>query len=226
MTTDLKALEGHINYAFQDAELLALALTHPSCEALHGNNQRLEFLGDAVLGLIIAEALYRENPDLEEGALDHMRAVLVNGKALAATARLLDLGKVLQVSDAQQQHNAEHSDSMLEDALEALIGAVYLDGGLEAARRVVLGLFKRQLAGAADAILAGNPKGRLQEWSQKQYAGAIPEYVALSESGPDHARLYVAAVHLNGAEAGRGEGPSKKVAESAAAQAALTHLGI
>lgn len=224
MTQPLNTFERQLGYRFSDPILLELALTHPSCDSETGDNQRLEFLGDAVLDLVIAEALYRNNPELDEGALDHMRASLVNGKALASHARSIELGAVLQVSEAQRQHHSEPSAAMLEDAFEALIGAIHLDGGLEAARNFILQRFGKALEAAPLTGSTSNPKGRLQEWAQQHYSGAVPHYSALPNQGPDHARVYSAAVLLDGNELGRGQGSSKKSAESAAALHALQQI--
>ena len=224
MNPPLHSFETKIGYRFTDTTLLERALTHPSCCVGHNDNQRLEFLGDAVLGLVVAEAVYRNNPQLDEGALDHMRASLVNGKSLTAHARALDVGTFLQVSDAQRQHHAEPSSSMLEDAFEALIGAIHLDGGIEAARSFILRTLGDAIEAAPAISSSINPKGRLQEWAQQQHDGAVPHYSALSAAGPDHARVYQAAVHINDTELGRGQGSSKKAAETAAAADALQHL--
>lgn len=224
MTHPLNPFEIKLGYHFTDISLLKLALTHPSCDIETGDNQRLEFLGDAVLDLVVAEVLYQNNPDFDEGSLDHNRASLVNGKALTAHARALDIGAVLQVSEAQRQHHPEPSAGMLEDALEALIGAIHLDGGLEAARTFILHTLGDALQEAQNSGSRGNPKGRLQEWTQQQYDGAVPDYISLPEEGPDHARVYSAAVQLDGKELGRGQGSSKKSAESAAAEHALQQL--
>jgi ribonuclease-3 len=219
-----KHFEDQIGHRFSDSGLLELALTHPSCRIGQNDNQRLEFLGDAVLGLVVAEALYRNNPQLDEGALDRMRAGLVNGKALSTHARALGIGTFLQVSDAQRQHHAEPSSGMLEDAFEALIGAIHLDGGIDAARAFILRALGDAIESAPARSQSINPKGRLQEWAQQQHDGAVPHYTALSAAGPDHARVYQAAVHLNDTELGRGQGSSKKAAESAAAAEALRQL--
>ena len=224
MTHQLDTFEERTGHRFSDSRLLARALTHRSCESPEENNERLEFLGDAVLDLIIAETLYHDYSKLNEGALDKMRANLVNGKVLAAHARALEIDRHLQVSDAQRQHHPDHSDAMLEDALEALTGALYLDGGIEAARTFVLKVFEDSMAAVLETYASGNPKGRLQEWLQKQHSGATPEYTVLSTEGPDHARRFEAAVHFDGKELGRGKGRSKKAAEASAAEQALSSL--
>ena len=131
---------------------------------------------------------------------------------------------VLQVSEAQRQHHSEPSAAMLEDAFEALIGAIYLDGGLEAARTFILQLFDEAIQAAPKTGSMGNPKGRLQEWTQQHHGGAVPTYIALPDEGPDHARIYSAAVQLDGKELGRGQGSSKKSAETAAAAHALQQI--
>ncbi len=224
MTHPLNPFEKKIGYRFTDISLLELALTHPSCDAEHGDNQRLEFLGDAVLDLVVAQALYENNPNFDEGNLDHNRASLVNGKSLAAHARALGVGAVLQVSEAQRQHHPEPSSGMLEDAFESLIGAIHLDGGIDTARTFILQTLGEALRTAPKTGSQGNPKGRLQEWTQQHHEGAVPDYIALPEEGPDHARTYSAAVQLDGKELGRGQGSSKKSAESAAAEHALQQL--
>jgi ribonuclease-3 len=224
METDFHTLTSRIGHPFKDPDLLVLALTHPSCEVESGNNQRLEFLGDAVLDLIVAETIYREYPKIDEGALDRLRASIVNGKSLANKALQLEIGTYLQVSEAHREHHPEPSHAMLEDALEALIGAIYLDGGLESARRFILQLFAKTIAAADTSNLSKNPKGRLQELSQRQYEGAIPVYAPITEEGPDHDRQYTVSVSMNGEELGRGTGSSKKAAESEAAKAALKKI--
>ncbi|WPJ97947.1 ribonuclease III [Coraliomargarita algicola] len=211
-------------HSFQDEALLRLALTHSSCDRATGDNQRLEFLGDAVLDLVIAETLYQKFPQADEGTLDRSRASIVNGKSLARVARSNDLGKYLEVSEAHRQHQAEPSKAMLEDALEALIGAVYLDAGLDAARQAIRQLFGDQIEAIELTASSQNPKGKLQEWSQKHHAGEVPRYQELPAEGPDHDRHYNAAVFLGDKELGRGTGSSKKTAEANAAQAALKHL--
>ena len=209
---------------FQDESLLKLALTHSSCDRVGGDNQRLEFLGDAVLDLIIAESLYAKFPEADEGALDRCRASIVNGKSLARAATAKGLGKYLEVGEAQRQHHPEPSKAMLEDALEALIGAIYLDGGITAARETIMHLFGKQIEAIVLTTGSQNPKGKLQEWSQKNRKGEVPSYAELPAEGADHERTYTAAVSLSGKELGRGTGSSKKAAEAKAAQAALDNL--
>lgn len=209
---------------FQDESLLKLALTHSSCDRVSGDNQRLEFLGDAVLDLIVAESLYAKFPEADEGALDRCRASIVNGNSLARAATAKGLGEYLEVGEAQRQHHPEPSKAMLEDALEALIGAIYLDGGITAARETIMHLFGKQIEAIVLTTGSQNPKGKLQEWSQKNRKGEVPSYAELPAEGADHERTYTAAVSLSGKELGRGTGSSKKAAEAKAAQAALDNL--
>ena len=215
-------MESTTLHKFKHESLRQLALTHSSCNLASGeNNQRLEFLGDAVLDLVIAETLYTKFPQADEGALDRSRASLVNGKSLAQIAANTGLAAHLKVGEAHRQHHAEPSKAMLEDTLEALLGAVYLDGGIEAARKTILHLLGDQIDAIELTTGSQNPKGKLQEWSQKYHAGQVPVYEELPAEGPDHDRRYSAAVFLGGKELGRGTGSSKKAAEAEAAKAAL-----
>jgi len=213
-----------IGYRFDNPELRQLAYTHPSCDAEYGNNQRLEFLGDAVLDLIIAEALYHKLPGQDEGVLDRARASLVNGRSLAKRAKALNLQKAILVGEGQRKHHPEASDAMLEDVLEALIGAVFLDGGIDAARSFVLRIFQEEIEAFEENSDPRNPKSRLQEWTQKQKNGKTPEYELIHSEGPDHEKRYTARVFLAGEPAGEGEGSSIKSAEMAAAEEALAKL--
>ena len=221
---DLNDFEKKVGYSFSDSSLLVLALTHKSCESAEDDNERLEFLGDAVLDLVITEALYHQHPDRNEGTLNRMRADLVNGERLAKCAIALGIDTFLRVGKAQRKHHPQHSAAMLEDALEALVGAIYLDGGIEAARSFILEVFGEAIHYVSETFDSGNPKGRLQEWLQKQNAGATPEYFIVSEEGPGHALMFTAVVKFDGSELGCGQGSSKKTAEIAAAQQALARL--
>ena len=217
-------IESITQHTFQDKALLELALTHSSCERPTGDNQRLEFLGDAVLDLIVAEKLFLNFSQADEGALDRCRASIVNGKSLAHVASIHGLAGHILVSKAHKEHHPEPSHAMLEDALEALIGAVYLDGGINAAQRTIDHLFGEQINAITLNISEQNPKGSLQEWSQKYHNGEVPVYKELPPEGPDHARRYNSAVFLDDQELGHGSGSSKKMAESEAAMAALKQL--
>ena len=222
--SELQSLIGHV---FHQPSLLRLALTHPSvtheADGAADDNQRLEFLGDAVLGLILARELYIRFPDLEEGPLTKARASMVNAKVLADTARGFDLGRFLIVSSGEEQNGGRLRVSALADAYEALTGAIYLDAGLAAASSFVLKSFERSLAGLNGISMTDNPKGHLQELLQAD-SNEAPRYDLISTAGPDHDRSFESVVRHAGMELGRGRGKSKKAAESEAALAALRQL--
>jgi len=211
-----------------DPEFLVLALTHRSFAHEAGGiptNERLEFLGDAVLGLVIAEALYRDNPGVPEGQLAKMRAATVSQAPLAAAARRIGLGHYLLLGKGERRTGGQDKDSILSDAIEALIGATYLAHGLETARALVHRLVGEELAAASLPGGAGDWKTELQEAAQALGLG-LPEY-QLTGFGPDHAKTFEAEVSVGDVTA-TGGGNSKKQAEQAAAKAAvqkLTELG-
>ncbi len=220
----MKASHSTIGHQFNNPTLETLAYTHPSCDAARGNNQRLEFLGDTVLDLVIAEALYHRLPSEDEGALDWAKASLVNGRSLAAKARELGMAERLIMSESQRAHHPEPSKRMLEDCLEAMVGAIYLDGGLDAARTFILQIFQSELEAIQPGASTRNAKSLLQEWSQQRHAGGLPEYELIASDGPDHQKRFRARALLNGQEMGQGSGSSIKAAEIAAATAALERL--
>jgi ribonuclease-3 len=223
----VEELEERLGWRFRDRNLLQTALTHPSvaADAEHAppTNQRLEFLGDAVLGLILSQALYERYPGYEEGRLTKARARLVNRRTLAERARAIDLGLYLVLSAGEERLGGRQRLSALADAYEAVLGALYLDAGLEVARQFVLREFGPLLARVEDLPWPDNPKGDLQELLQASSANP-PEYRLVSVSGPDHARVFECAVWHEGRELGRGKGPSKKAAETEAALEALRLL--
>jgi ribonuclease III len=224
-----------LHFRFRDLGLLRTALTHRSI--LHEvasagistarpaalTNERLEFLGDAVLGAVAAEYLYNLDPDADEGQLTRRRVALVRAETLVRWAREIDLGSYLYLGQGERPGPGSR-DRMLAGAFEAVIGAVALDRGFGAARRFILRLLERD----APRILASaeghaNPKGRLQELLQDRFRRA-PEYQTVSTQGPDHARTFIVEVTFDERILGRGVGPSKREAEQAAAAAALTAL--
>lgn len=227
---DLATLQQRLGYAFRDPALLRLALTHPSVvhetsgKEPQAHNQRLEFLGDAVLQLALTRELYTRFPAHDEGPLTKARARLVNQGALAERSRRLGLDRAIILSRAEDANGGRERPTILADACEAVIGAVFLDGGYEAVRGVVLRLFEDGLGHVEDIPAVDNPKGELQELLQAK-SQQSPEYTLLSATGPDHDRDFECAVHHLGVELGRGRGKSKKAAESAAALAALQNLG-
>lgn len=216
-----------MGYAFQNRALLQLALTHPSIAHEQGSpmetNQRLEFLGDAVLQLVLTQELYQKFPAFGEGPLTKARAKLVNRRTLAEHARHLRLGQYLILSRGEEIHGGRDRLSALADAFEALLGAVFLDGGFEAAQDFILRRFSAAFQRLDVIPILENPKGELQELLQAVSSEA-PQYSVASATGPDHDRIFECTVHHNGAELARGHGKSKKAAESEAAVAALKKL--
>ena len=225
--SDLAELQNRLGHTFRDEALLRLAFTHPSvahdANAPLPHNQRLEFLGDSVLGLILSRALYEKFPSADEGALTKSRAKLVNAAALAAHGRTLGLGAHLILSRGEENTGGRERTSALTDAFEALLGAIFMDGGFDAAREFVLREFAAEIRELDLPAGIDNPKGELQELLQAQ-SPVAPEYEFIAASGPDHDRVFECAVKHAGAELARGSGKSKKAAESAAALAALENL--
>lgn len=217
-------LETTLGYSFADASLLDLALTHRSLEAedeAESSNERLEFLGDAVLGLVIADELFATG-QMDEGAMAKVRAAVVNESALAGVARALDLGSHLRLGKGEQDSGGGDKASILADALEALIGALYLDGGMDPARRFIAQFWEELVADSAALPGEQDYKTRLQELLARR--GTVPEYV-ISGAGPDHVREFTAEVMAGGSTLGVGGGSSKKRAEQEAAREALAALG-
>ncbi len=225
--SDYEQLEERLGHRFNNPDLLKLALTHPSVAHEHGGvaptNQRLEFLGDAVLQLVLTHELYVKFPTDDEGPLSKARAKLVNGIALAERAAAIGLGPHLILSHGEELSGGRTRVSTLADAFEAVLGAMYLDAGLEAASRFILGLFEPAFSQLDHIPSVENPKGELQELLQGKSLEA-PCYKLISTTGPDHDRVFVCTVSHGGEELGRGTGKSKKVAESEAAQMALARL--
>ena len=210
-----KKLMEALGYTFRDEALLRRALTHPSMG--REDNQRLEFLGDAVLQYLMSDQLYREHPEDREGGLTHLRALLVCEAALSQVAGKLGLGEALIMDRGEAQTGGRTKPSVLCDAMEAVLAAVYLDGGMEAARGVVTRCWPKPEEVSRPLQDA---KGELQEALQKD-GGDPPVYEILGQRGPDHAPWFEAVVIRGGKTLGRGEGKTKKQAEQAAALAAL-----
>jgi ribonuclease III len=227
VATDLSPLQEKLGYTFRDVNLLRLALTHPSIahelEASVQHNQRLEFLGDAVLGLVVTRELYERFPAFGEGPLTKARAQLVNQRTLAEQGRSLGIGSFLVMSRGELTHGGRERPSALADAYEAVTGAIYLDGGYEAASEFVLRCFRDSFGEFSALPNLSNPKGELQEMLQIR-CNVAPRYEVKSASGPDHDRSFECAVFHEGRELARGRGKSKRAAESDAARAALLVL--
>ncbi len=227
LVSGLSALQERIGYPFREEGLLRLALTHRSLAHDRAgpvpHNQRLEFLGDAVLQLVLTRELYDTFPSLDEGPLTQARAQMVNRRTLASQGRQLGLGDCLLLSHGEATAGGREKVSALADAFEALVGAIYLDGGLDAARDFLRRRFREAFGELAAIPSLENPKGELQELLQATSSEA-PQYRMESATGPDHNRVFEAAVYHGGQELGRGRGRSKKEAESQAAAVALANL--
>jgi ribonuclease-3 len=233
MTTSLRKLTDALEHRFRDPSLLRQALVHRSYahenpEKAAGDNERLEFLGDAVLSVTMAHLLVERFPDLNEGDLSRLRASLVNERRLAQVGRAMGLGRLLLLGKGEEQSGGRRKPSLIADAVEAVLGAVYLDGGLEAAFRVVrkfLGPLLEEEAEAADPLrtLDKDFKTRLQEITQARFR-RTPAYAVEGEDGPDHDKTFHVAVILDDRVLARGSGKSKKAAEQDAARKAVERL--
>jgi len=220
------SLETILGHTFRDPALLQLALTHGSIgyesQRAQADNQRLEFLGDAVLQLTLSHLLFQRLPQADEGVLTQARAQLVSTKALARIARRIRLGSHLRMGRGEEANGGRDRESTLADALEAIAGAIHIDAGSDSAQQFAARLFAEDLDALSHGPLDTNPKGQLQELVQA-VGTTSPVYQIIGEEGPDHAKNFIAAVVWQGAELGRGSGRSKKEAEVQAAQAALDH---
>lgn len=225
--SSLDALQARLGHQFRDPALLRLALTHPSISHELGtseeHNQRLEYLGDAVLQLVLTRELYDRYPQHDEGPLTKIRAQLVNQVSLAEQGRSLDLGELVFLSRGEQLNGGRGRPSIIADAYESILGALFLDGGYDVARAFILHSFRDEFTDIESATLADNPKGLLQEILQAVSSEA-PQYQVIAATGPDHNRNFECAVFHKGEEIGRGKGKSKKLAEGEAADMALERL--
>ncbi len=224
----LQTLMTTLGFSFAQPQLLLQALVHssyanenPKLQMAH--NERLEFLGDAVLELIVSHWLYRAEPELTEGAMTRARSAVVCERSLAAAARRIGLPQYILLGCGEQASDAKGRPSILADAFEAVIGAIYLDGGLSAATTFVETVLSEMLVQARSGLLFADYKTMLQEELQKEGPKNIV-YAVTIESGPAHARQFTVSVSLDGTVLGVGTGKSKKIAEQSAAQAALNHL--
>ncbi|NJM83563.1 MAG: ribonuclease III [Tabrizicola sp.] len=222
LSADLKAFEGRIGHGFQSPELLQRAVTHASISSpTRPDNQRLEFLGDRVLGLVMAEALLSADPGATEGQLAPRFNALVRKETCADVARGIGLGDALKLGRSEMLSGGRRKEALLGDALEAVIAAVYLDAGFEAAKAVILRLWGGRI-GAVDAD-ARDAKTALQEWAQAR-GMAPPTYTEAGRTGPDHQPLFTVEVTLENGEAEAAQAGSKRIAEQQAAKALLTRL--
>lgn len=222
---DLQKLEAKIGYRFRDQELLKNAITHSSYIKEHNrdekSNERLEFLGDAFFDAVIGEELYRSFPQKEEGFLSRTRASLVCEKSLAKVAVTLSIGDHLLLGHGEERSGGRHRESILADTMEAILGAVYLDGGFEAVKKVVLTLFQKAIDDARHGkYVVTDYKTALQERLQARGITDI-KYALLKESGPDHDKTFLVQLEVEGRPETTGEGKSKKQAEQHAAEAMM-----
>lgn len=219
LSRDIKAFQERIGHGFARSDLLLRALTHPSISSdTRPSNQRLEFLGDRVLNLVVAEAVLRADPQADEGTLAPRYNLLVRRETCAEVAREVDLGAVLKLGRGEMTSGGRRKGALLGDAMEAVIAAVYLDAGYDAARDMVLRLWGDRVATVRGD--ARDAKTALQEWAQAR-GETPPEYVQLSRSGPDHAPRFTIAARLAGGAEAQASAGSKRQAEQAAAKALL-----
>jgi ribonuclease III len=230
VTDSLAAFEQRLGYVFQSRDLLSRALTHKSYshearDTAVGDNETLEFLGDSVLGFVIGDMIFRRFHRLDEGAMSKVKAFLVSATSLAGKARDYGMGEVLHLGVGEEKSGGRKKDSLLANMFEAVIAAVYLDGGVDAARRFIEASFRDDLHSISeDDLLFHDYKTALQEYAQG-LGLALPEYTVIHEIGPDHEKTFVVEVRVAGSDlVARGEGSSKKEAQRQAARLALLAL--
>lgn len=217
-------VEDQINYTFKDKNLIALAFIHRSFtnenrNVINLHNERLEFLGDAILGLVVSDFLYSHLPDHPEGELSYLRSRLVEAPACMLYLQKIDLERFLMVGKGEAMNEGKGRGTILADLFEAIMGAIYLDGGIEAARCFFFDHFKEEVLSIIEKPHR-NWKAELQDYCQKKYQKP-PEYVVLREEGPDHLKIFYVQVCLDQKELGKGKGSSKKEAEQSAAEDAI-----
>lgn len=221
----MKTLEEKLGYSFRNPALLENALTHSSCanesRGKLQSNERLEFLGDSILGMVVAEYLFRNHPDLPEGELTRIRAALVCEESLVEVAHALGLGSYLMLGKGEEAGGGRNRPSIQADGVEAVLAAVYLDGGIGSTRKIIQKyILNREVAGLAGTR---DYKTALQELVQRE-SGQVLQYRLVGAEGPDHNKQFFVAVDLNGTSIGEGQGRSKKDAEQMAAKAAIETL--
>ena len=223
----LDSVENSLGIRFQDKEILFRALTHPSAlnenKKLLYDNQRLEFLGDSVLSLVITDHLFSTNQDFSEGDMSALRSEIVKGETLALVGRRLRLGERMLLGRGEDNDGGREKDSNISDCLEALLGAIYLDKGWRTVKSIVLSVFEKEISVTLSQNSVNNPKGELQKLSHI-LNGETPVYKILRREGPDHAPVFEAAVSINGKLISEGKGVSKSDAEKEAAIRALGKL--
>lgn len=221
-------IQSRIGYTFQDLSLLTLAFVHRSYinenRSITAHNERLEFLGDSVLGMLIAEYLYRNLPSNPEGDLSFLRSRLVEAGSCVTYLQKLDIGKHVLLGKGERMNDGRGRETILADLFEAIVGAIFLDGGIEAARNFLFNNFSEEFAAILKTPLR-NWKALLQDYCQKKYQ-RTPDYQLEEAIGPDHSKMFKISVLINDLEVGKGEGSSKKEAQQAAAADALSKLNV
>jgi ribonuclease-3 len=211
----------HLDYRFHDEGLLETALTHRS--VTQNNNERLEFLGDAVLGMVIAEELYKRFPEANEGEMSRLRASLVKGDTLAEIARSFELGDVVRLGPGELKSGGFRRKSILADAFEAILGAIYLDGGFDKCRNIILKQFSSRLDATSPETAQKDPKTRLQEYLQASQQ-ALPDYEVVDITGEAHAQTFTVECRVEDMQTVRAQGSSRRKAEQAAAEMILESM--
>lgn len=222
MSDTLNDLQSRLGYRFSEIAHLEAALTHRSVGSTH--NERLEFLGDSIVNFVVAESLYRTYPDAREGKLTRMRAALVRGQSLAELARRLQLGDAIRLGTGERKSGGRRRESILADAMEAVIGAIYLDGGMQACQTCIQRWLESELDSVDPSQVDKDPKTALQEWLQ-QARCELPSYKVLEVSGPAHAQTFRVQCRSDQMSvSGVGTGSSRREAEQQAAENVLSHL--
>lgn len=216
------ALQETLGYTFKDKQLLIEALTHKSHKQPY-NNERLEFLGDAVLDLVVGEYLFSKFPNFDEGKLSKLRASLVNEEGFTRLARHIDLGEYIILSNAEENNAGREKPSLLSNAFEAIMGAIYLESGLETVRKITIAMMEHIYPDMSLKSLFKDHKTTLQELTQAHF-GVTPEYRLTGSQGPDHQKEFEVAVTIESKEYGRSVGKSKKIAQQEAAKIAISRL--
>ena len=222
MENNFEELESTLGYKFKNKQLIIEALTHKSYKQPY-DNERLEFLGDAVLDLIVGEYLYMKFSKSDEGKLSKIRASLVNETGFDKLARSIGLGKYIFLSNAEENNGGREKPSLLSNAFEAIMGAIYLESGLDAVKKIAIGLIEKNYDDISLDSLFRDYKTTLQELTQARF-GITPEYQVIASRGPDHKKEFELAVLIEGKEYARAVGKSKKIAQQEAAQAAIELL--
>lgn len=225
---NISKLEATIGYVFKDKSFIKRAITHSSFSNENKgdfqNYERLEFLGDAVLGMVVAQYLFEKFPAVQEGTMTKLRASVVCEESLAKCSRNIGINEVLALSHGEAMHGGREKDSILADVFEAVLASIYLDSGLETAKEFVLTHLQNEIERLANECESSDYKSELQEILQKGGNSVKIEYIQDSESGPDHDRTFYVSVHVNGVKKGSGSGKNKKAAQQAAAKNAIAEV--